>query len=141
MGGGRKGWAGGLRTSRRQGHWTRRWFAASRTLLGTSRREGSGRCHAGRVLQPRRSRWHLSSRRRPLLCQRRLLCRSYASSIMASYGRRKTLYTRLARRHDLLLRIGVTSWCGTAGLGISDDEEYHESCYSLSPSDRGPVNE
>ena len=70
---------------------------------------------------------------RPLLCQRRLLCRSHASSAVACYGRWKTFYARLARRHDFVRRIGVAPWRRTARLGISDDEKYHESCYSLSP--------
>ena len=87
----------------------------------------------GRVLQPRRSRRNLSIRRRPLLCQWRLLCRSHASSAVACYGRWKTFYASLARRHDFVCDAGIASWRRTAGLGISDDEEYHQSCYSFSP--------
>ena len=69
----------------------------------------------------------------PLLCQWRLLCRSHASSAVACYGRWKTFYARLARRHDFVCVARVTPRRGTARLGISDDEKYHESCYSFSP--------
>ena len=33
-------------------------------------------------------------------------------------------------------RTGIAAWRRTAGLGISDDEKYHQSCYALSPRHR-----
>ena len=78
----------------------------------------------------------------PLLRQWRLLCRLHASSVVAGQVNGKS-YTRalLARRHDLVRRIGITPWRGTTGFGISDDEEYHESCSLVSPYDRRSVND
>src|SRR6266478_23859 len=99
------------------------------------------RSFTGSFLQPRRSRRHLSIRRRPLLCQRWLLCRSHALSAVAGYSRRKTFYAGLARRYDLFSRIGVTPWRRTVRLRISDDEKYHQSCHPLSARKRRPVKD
>ena len=79
--------------------------------------------------------------RRPLLCQRRLLCRSHVTSAVADYGRRKAFHACLARRHDLSAAFGLTAWRGTARIGVSDDEKHHQSCHPLSAGNRRPVNE
>ena len=83
---------------------------------------------------------NVSGRGRPVLRQRRLLCRAHASSAVACYGRRKTFHASLARRYDFVGRTRIAAWGRAAGLGVSNDEKYHQSCYGVSPRHRRSVN-
>src|SRR4029453_1381535 len=94
--------------------------------LGTSGCGRSRRGHSWCILQSRWRRWNLSSCRRALLRERRLLCRAHAVSNVAGQSGGQGFHAHLARVYDLGRLAGIIAWRGTARLGIGHDERYLE---------------